>query len=403
MTPFLLDKLGTELYGLWILMTTMVAYFYLSNLGLNTAFTKEISSDTDIPISNNLISTIVFFFLGVIVLMSIVTLIIFFNLDTFFTIKGDHLETGKYLLIIFFLSFAVGLISSIFDSILFAKQLLFLSNMIKVVSLIVTTSSTVILLLYGYSIIAIALSNLVIGVLLSMVMYWYSRKIIDFELHLKYVDFKILKKLFKPSIYYFLISISVTISFYSDTIVISTILSLTAVAVYSVAQKVVNISEKILFKITDIMFPNIAKLFHEENYNEIERLHNRVMAISIGLGILGYGTLYFIGPELIKLWIGNKLHIDTTVFNILLLFSFIHIWNHVSSVFVMAMGLHKEVAWSVMIEAVLNVVFSVLLAKEYGLPGIAMGTLIAHALTNNWFTPYWFYRNLHLLKARKND
>jgi O-antigen/teichoic acid export membrane protein len=69
----------------------------------------------------------------------------------------------------------------------------------------------------------------------------------------------------------------------------------------------------------------------------------------------------------------------------------------------MAMGLHKEVSWVVLIEAVLNVLLSVLLAKEYGLIGIAMGTLIAHIITNNWFTPYWFYRNLHLLKVRKND
>ena len=63
MTPFLLDKLGAELYGLWILMATMVSYFYLSNLGLNTAFTKEISGDTNPSSINSLISTIMFFFL----------------------------------------------------------------------------------------------------------------------------------------------------------------------------------------------------------------------------------------------------------------------------------------------------------------------------------------------------
>jgi len=265
-----------------------------------------------------------------------------------------------------------------------------------------TTSVTVFLLLNGYSIIALAISNLAISAILSTVMYLYTRKIIDFSIHLKDVDIQILKKLFKPSIYYFLISIGVTISFYSDTLVISSVLGLAAVAVYSIAQKVVSISEKILFKITDIMFPDIAKLFHEENYDEIKRLHNRTMLISVSLAILGYGTLFFIGPWLIKLWIGDKLQVDMDVFNILLLFSFIHTWNHVSSVFVMAMGLHKEVAWVVLIEAILNVFLSVLFAKAYGLPGIAMGTLIAHAITNNWFTPYWFYRNLYLLKGRKN-
>jgi O-antigen/teichoic acid export membrane protein len=403
MTPFLLDKLGAELYGLWILMTTMVSYFYLSNLGLNTAFTKEISGDTNPSSINSLISTIMFFFFGVIVFISILTLIFFFNLDTFFSITNKRLETGKLLLVIFFLNFAVGLVSSIFESMLFAKQLLFISNILKIISLIATTSFTIVLLINGYSIIAIALSNLAVAMILLAVLYFYSRKITDFELHSKYIDFPILKKLFKPSIYYFLISIGVTISFYSDTLVISSMFGLTAVAVYSIAQKVVNISEKMLFKITDIMFPDIAKLFHEENYDEIRRLHNRTMLISIGLAVIGYGTLYFIGPELIKLWIGDRLNVDINVFNVLLLFSFVHTWNHVSSIFVMAMGLHKEVSWVVLIEAVLNVLLSVLLAKEYGLIGIAMGTLIAHIITNNWFTPYWFYRNLHLLKVRKND
>ncbi|MDD2837792.1 oligosaccharide flippase family protein [Sulfuricurvum sp.] len=402
MTPFILGKLGAELYGLWILMNTIVSYFYLSNLGLNTAFTKEISGDINTSLINTLISTMTFFFVGVIVFVSIVTLIIFINLDTFFSISVNHLETSKLLLLIFFVNFSIGLVSSIFDSILFARQFLFLSNIIRVISLIMTTSVTVFLLLNGYSIIALAISNLAISAILSTVMYLYTRKIIDFSIHLKDVDIQILKKLFKPSIYYFLISIGVTISFYSDTLVISSVLGLAAVAVYSIAQKVVSISEKILFKITDIMFPDIAKLFHEENYDEIKRLHNRTMLISVSLAILGYGTLFFIGPWLIKLWIGDKLQVDMDVFNILLLFSFIHTWNHVSSVFVMAMGLHKEVAWVVLIEAVLNVFLSVLFAKAYGLPGIAMGTLIAHAITNNWFTPYWFYRNLYLLKGRKN-
>ena len=38
LTPYTLNKLGEEQYGIWALISSILAYFNLSNLGLNNSF-----------------------------------------------------------------------------------------------------------------------------------------------------------------------------------------------------------------------------------------------------------------------------------------------------------------------------------------------------------------------------
>ena len=398
LTPYLLDKLGGELYGLWVLLSSIIVYFHLSNLGMTTTYLKEISNKLDFIVFSKYTSTTFFFFLFVIFIMAVVFIIILFNLENIFLIGDNLIETAKIVFLVLFFIFGLSLIGTIFDSILFANGFLYLKNIVAIITTSLSAILTYVVLDFGYSLIEISFIHLVVSFITLFIYYVISLKIVTVKISFKYFDFELLKSLFKPSLYYFLIGVSVMVSFYSDSIVISSFLGLTAVAIYSVAFKVINISEKILFKIVDIMFPDITRLFQEKKYDELLVKHNKVMLISLILGTMGYGLLYFFGIELIHFWVGEQYVVDAGVFYFLLAFSFIHIWNHVSSIFVMAMGLHREVSFSVTIEAFLNVLLSIVLLKYYGLMGVAMGTFFAHLLTNNWFTTYWFYKNIKRLK-----
>jgi hypothetical protein len=49
-----------------------------------------------------------------------------------------------------------------------------------------------------------------------------------------------------------------------------------------------------------------------------------------------------------------------------------------------------------LIAGVLNIVASVLLARQYGLLGVALGTLCAQVVTNNWYVPFYTMRLFHI-------
>lgn len=398
LTPYLLEKLGTELYGLWILLSTIIVYFQLSNFGINTSYLKEISKKPNQKILNEYTNTTLFFLLFCAFIVGIIFTGMLLNLENIFIINENTINTAQWVFTVLFFIFALRLLATLFDAILFAYGFLSLKNFIIIFTTSLTAILTYVVLELGYSLFEIALIHFFFSFLTLLIYLLVSIHVTKIKLNFKYFKFDILISLLKPSLHYFVISVAIMVSFYSDNVVISSFISLSAVAIYSVAYKVVNISEKILFKIVDIMFPSISKLFHEKKYDELLIKHNKILLISLGLGFIGYGTLYFFGISIIHLWVGEEYTVDTGVFYFLLAFAFIHIWNHVSSVFVMAAGFHREVSYSVILEAILNVTLSIILLKYYGLMGVAMGTFFAHLVTNNWFATFWFYKNIYRLK-----
>jgi O-antigen/teichoic acid export membrane protein len=49
-----------------------------------------------------------------------------------------------------------------------------------------------------------------------------------------------------------------------------------------------------------------------------------------------------------------------------------------------------------LLAGVLNLVFSILLAHIWGLLGVALGTMCAQVITNNWYVPWYTMRQFHL-------
>ncbi len=80
----------------------------------------------------------------------------------------------------------------------------------------------------------------------------------------------------------------------------------------------------------------------------------------------------------------------------------LHAGVHVSAIFIVAMGLHRETSYMTMLDACLNVVFSIVFLKYYGLFGVALGTLLAHLVTSGWFTSWWFYKQINI-KIKENS
>lgn len=192
----------------------------------------------------------------------------------------------------------------------------------------------------------------------------------------------LLKEMLKPSLHYFIITVSALIVLSSDNIIISSFIGIGSVAFYAIGYKLVDVSQKIFFKIVDVMIPDIARLDKERNYNAILKLHNKMLFLSIFLGLVGYGILFFYGIDFLQWWVGKKYVLDENIFRIFIAFGMVHAGVHVS--------------------AILNVVLSIILLRYYGLLGVAMGTLLAHLLTSGWFTTWWFYKQIHM-KVKEDE
>src|SRR3954464_6608027 len=75
MMPFLLSALGSELYGLWIVIGSIVGTYYLLDLGFNQAVTRYVSKyihQNNAEAANRTINTalLIYSLLGIVVLLA---------------------------------------------------------------------------------------------------------------------------------------------------------------------------------------------------------------------------------------------------------------------------------------------------------------------------------------------
>ena len=67
---------------------------------------------------------------------------------------------------------------------------------------------------------------------------------------------------------------------------------------------------------------------------------------------------------------------------------------------VFAAGRYKQTQWSSIIEAVLNILISVISVNKFGLNGVAAGTLFAMLYRTTYFA---FYISKHIIKKKVSD
>ncbi len=394
LTPYMISCLGDEQYGFWILLNSILVYLNLSNFGFNTTLLKEVSKINDSVLISKYITTVLFFSIIISLMVLISSTYFIIHLDQIFLISPTFLLIAQHTFVIFMITFSISFVTNTFNTVLFAKGFLHLQAIVGTIKSILIALSLVLVLKSGYYIYEIALVTLIITIVISIGTFFLAKKYVRFTISSSSISYEIFQKMFIPSVHYFFISISAVIILYSDNIIISSFLSVASVAIYAIGYKLVDVSQKLLFKLVDVMIPDIAKLYDNQEYLKIYKLHNKMLIYSIIIAFFGYGVLFVYGTDIIELWVGKEYTLDVDIFRIFVLFGMWHTWVHVSAIFNVAMGTHKQTSYMGMLNAILNIVLSIILLEDYGLMGIALGTLISHIATNGWFTNYWFYKTI---------
>ncbi|HHW21445.1 MAG TPA: hypothetical protein GXX26_00990 [Clostridiaceae bacterium] len=113
--------------------------------------------------------------------------------------------------------------------------------------------------------------------------------------------------------------------------------------------------------------------------------------------------LYILLNPFINLWIGEDYLLDDfTVFIIVATYYFGYDGiKKCVTIFKRTTGVFYYDRYSPVAEAIINIVFSVILAKIFGISGVFMGTIIAALATNIWVEPYVVYK--HFFKTPLNN
>ncbi|HET9831466.1 MAG TPA: oligosaccharide flippase family protein [Vicinamibacterales bacterium] len=383
--PFNIAHLGKAAYGLWVLTTSITAYFSVLDLGYSGAtlkFVAEHRARRETRALNEVLSTTFYLFAGFGTLAYIAAIVVAVFLDRLLHLSPDQAHVGRVVLLVTSVNVACGMAFTVFGGVINGFQRYDLNNLTGVVSTIIVAVVNVAVLLAGYGLIGLVVATTTVRVLTYWVYRANAYRVFP-ALTLSLSNFRMsrLRELTSFSVFMMLIDWANRINFSVDVIVIGILFDTTAVAVWSVAQRLAETTQRLTNQLNDILFPNVVDHSTSSRLDRLQALLLVGTRLSLATVVPICVALMLMGDLLVRAWVGPDFSGSVVVLRLLALTVIMRVGAAVSGTLLKGAGAHRFVAYTNIVTAVVNLGLSVVLGRWMGLEGVAIGTLVPVGIT----------------------
>lgn len=402
-TPFILHNLSSSIYGLSIIIFQITSYLGMFDFGLTAGVERFLAGTRgDSPESRQKIQQIISTsFIVYLILGSLVVLVgcIFapFAAEAF-NVPGEMFNDVSsiivYLSILVGMQFLLRAVSGIF----FAHQKQLLSNSLSFILNVSNVVFTVYFVYLGYELWSFVYAQILVFVFNAILNFALFKKHYGY-IKIRTADFNypLLKDMFAYGFYLFIIGIAVQIVFQTDRVLIGSIVSLSAVSIYALTSKLPELASQFIWKITDNSFPAMVELSKGQETGHFRLVHDKLMKLTLSLTTTAFWFIALVTLPFLSLWVGDKYFAGQYfVFLICYLYLIQLTFIHVSAMCLNGAGIAKQLSFMSVVEAALNLGISIVLAKQFGLIGVLLGTVISGVLTSFWYVPYLTIRYMNI-------
>lgn len=406
---FFLGRLGEEQYGVWILIGgSMFRYAPMLSMGLNSSVNRYVPlylAKNNHEGIQRVINTSLFYFTSIAVVLVIVSLVIYFNIDSWFAIDPELVRPAGILVLIVGFCFALAMPLQPSTAILSGLQRYDLLNVVVLALLMLRTTLIIILLSCNYGLlttgIVFSLSEVTVRVLHSI---FVRRLLPDVTLSLARIDFQLLKEMFPYGINTFLYATGALIIYHASSMVIGIFIGAAEISQFTVAAAGVLLLSQFLGAFTAAIKPAISDLEARDDNATIKEIALLTQKYSLLLILPGTCFLIAMGREFLHVWVSDRFPdpavIDTMaiILGILAIGHALRLAQHSNFLVLVGRGQHKFFAVLTALTALLCVSASVISIKVFnrGLVGIAWSNFLPLALISGIILPIYFNWKMHI-------
>lgn len=182
--------------------------------------------------------------------------------------------------------------------------------------------------------------------------------------------------------------------FGTDNILISALVNLKTVGLYSNYTMIINQLKGLLTPLIDGIGASVGNLIVTESKEKSYEIFNVVYLINFWIYGFCSIVLFNLLEPFIDLWLGKGLLLDKFTFLIILLNFYITGLRSCVITFKTKGGIFDNDKYVPIIESIINLGASIILAKFFGLVGIFLGTTISTIAIPFWLQPKLVYNNI---------
>jgi O-antigen/teichoic acid export membrane protein len=384
-TPFIIRVLGAEGYGTWTLITAMTGHMALLALGVPMACVRYLAqhvAEGDEHKINETIGTCA----GLYLMLGAAAVAVGAALGMTFLVYDipvDIRREASLAFVTMVIYVALSFIGFLPEGILFAHHDFVRRNLIRIIGVLVRAALTIGLLAMQPSLLLLAAIQLT-GLLLDftasclLIRHRYPR------LRISLSDFNrtALRRIVSFSLYVLLLGAGTRLSFETDALVIGALLGVAVIPAYTVANSLIVYLIDFVVGIAAVVSPMATMLVSSGRSAELKELFLKWSKAALSLTIAAGAFLMVLGPRFIGWWIGPEYEASSgPVLQILMASSFVFLpARGVAWPILTGLGEVRLPAFAFLAAGLLNVGLSLLLARPYGLVGVAVGTAVPNML-----------------------
>lgn len=401
--PVMIRLLGKSEYGLYSLVSSVVSYLSLFNLGFTGGYLRffaKFYSDREKLASLNGMFLILFTILAAMAMICGIVLSVF--PEQIFGSKLSDLELLKARILMFILVFniAITLISSIFDSIIGAYEQFIFQRIVGIVSTIVSPFITLPLLLMGYGSVMIVVVTTGVTLLRFAVNVCFCICKIKIPVSFKGFQWDLLKEVATFSSFLLINMIIDQINWNIDKLILGHTRGTEEIAVYGVASQFNSLFITFSTTISSVFAPRVNHIAVQKNNNyqiEFTKLMAKIGRIQwLILGLLTSGFIVFGKYFILHIFAGKGYEDAYTVVLFLVLPVLIPLIQNIGIEMQRALNMHQFRAIIYLIIAISNAGISIPLASKWGAVGASMGTAFSLLIGNGLIMNIFYHKILKI-------
>lgn len=383
-TPVLVRCLGSDQFGLWALMTSVIGYTGLIELGVGTATAKRVAecrATGDVDRLERLLGTAIVMYSAMALLVLLATAALYTLLPHIFMLPADQLGPARKCLLLLGVSQASAFLFVVQTAILFGSGRLDLATGSGIAFNLLSSLVNVGLVLAGFGVPSLAACTVLTTICNGLAARGLIRRNdLGARVRPSKASWGMARELLKYGSRNAFVAVCGTLAYGADSLVIGILLPVSNVAHYAIAAKLVNLLRSLATKPIDVLMPAYAHSYSVGDKQRLFRLFTGSTVAGLMIAMPLVICVLTFGDVLIRVWVGPGHEASYGIAACLGLALLLQLPGHASFTIFTGTERYRYLALVSGLSAPLNLVLSVLLTRRFGPIGVALGSLITVAV-----------------------
>lgn len=377
-------------YGLWLVITSLLALVTIFEFGGDTYLVKQLSNSKIFNTTTSVAYIYISFALkGILTILYVVYMfLIVFVFNEKLLIEHQINNLGIYTFIVGVVYLIILQILSTLSSILISQNMLFKINSMNFLINIFNLAITIVLMIFGLNIMSFAIAQLTTCIVATI---WLSKEVYDIHISLKPTNETIkeikhkgpalIKESFKYlKSFYFIRMLHLFRNNFMN-IFLSGAVSNSIVAIFNITNKIPSLIPGYISKITNALFPTYSENFADNNIKNLKKSFINIFSLIVRASLFVIICLIFLNAHFVKIWVGASSFAGPAISLALIFYLIPACISAIVGSIIYASGKFGKYNLFAVIEIILTIVLTFFGFKLYAFAGAVIGFVIPINLT----------------------